>query len=102
MLLGECRKNKIRLWDWQESTVCLRAFPAPQPSRTYRNFGLLNLVPRPLGIVFRIHKAGKPLLLVGLENVHPQYEEHRPYADGRHTHADPAPPPATAAETSHT
>ena len=60
--------------------MCLRAFPAPQPPRTDRNLGLLNLVPRPLGIVLRIHETGEPLFLVRLQDVHPRDEEHRSHA----------------------
>src|ERR1700722_19848329 len=93
MFLGKCGKNKIRLGNREESTVRLRAFSDPHPSRSHRNLGLLNLVPRPLGIVLRLQKTRKTLLLISLQNVNAEDKKYSFYGySGEHTHHQPLPP----------
>src|SRR5271169_95473 len=77
MFLGKGRENEIRLRYGKESAVCLRAFAAPKASGTDGNFGLLNLIPRALGVEFGIDKTGQALLLVRLENVDAGYKKDR-------------------------
>src|SRR5947209_4145522 len=83
MLLREGGENEVRLRNREESTVCLRAFPAPEAPRTHGDLGLLNLVPRALGIQFGVDEAGQTLFLICLEHVDPGREEYGPDGDGR-------------------
>src|SRR5260370_40686338 len=90
MFLGESRENEVRLRNWKESTVCLRAFPAPQAPGTDRNLGLLNLVPRALGIVFRVLEAGQTLFLIGLQYVDLGHDKYGAHPDpGQSGHQQP-------------
>src|SRR5580658_2360112 len=82
MFLGKGRENEVGLRYGKEITVGLRAFAAPQAPGTYGNLGLLNLVPRALGIEFGVDKTGQSLFLVGLEHVHPRNQENRANSHG--------------------
>src|SRR5580700_10775728 len=79
MFLGESCENEIRLRNWKESTVCLRAFAAPKAPGTHGDLGLLNLVPRALGIEFGVDEAGQALLLIRLQHVHAGDKKDRAY-----------------------
>ena len=70
------------VWGTGRNAPCVcEPFPPHKPSGTYGDHGLLNLVPGSLGIGIRLQEAGKPLFLVGLQNVHPGDEKNSAYAD---------------------
>ena len=79
MFLGKRGKNEVRLGYGQVGQVRLaslgRAF-SPNTPRTHRNLRLNDLIPGALLVRVRVHKAGEPLSLVGLQNM-PPYREHQ-------------------------